>query len=388
MPYVTVKQRVIPYQVSFDDLLSGEIPLDKFYTKSLEKETNTRTVYRASLSEKFIRQYDIAGMISHLKAWNIRYKALRDADIVTLYHKFYIPKKSGGLREINAPIPEFMTALNELKDIFENQIGADSLYHTSAFAYVKGRCTIDSVKRHQMNQSRWFLKLDFSDFFGSTTLEFLCSQLAEIFPFSEIMKSVVGREELTNALQMCFLNGGLPQGTPMSPLLTNIMMIPIDYKLYNYLREQKPHMIYTRYADDILISSRYSFWFSDIQKYIIAELKNINAPFSLNVKKTRYGSSSGSNWNLGVMLNKDNKITIGHRQHDHFKAMISTYTTDKINGKKWDIHDIQVLQGLISYYRMIDKPYIDYTLKHASEKYRLEIEKMIKEDIRNYTVTI
>ncbi|MCL2052843.1 MAG: hypothetical protein FWG90_00155 [Oscillospiraceae bacterium] len=43
--------------------------------------------------------------------------------------------------------------------------------------------------------------------------------------------------ELQKALSLCFSNGGLPQGTPISPFITNVMMIPLDHKLSNSLRQ-------------------------------------------------------------------------------------------------------------------------------------------------------
>lgn len=68
------------------------------------------------------------------------------------------------------------------------------------------------------------------------------------------MKDAEGRELFNTAISLCFLHGGLPQGTPISPMITNIMMIPIDYKLFNSLHDEESTFVYTRYADDMLIS--------------------------------------------------------------------------------------------------------------------------------------
>ena len=105
-------------------------------------------------------------------------------------------------------------------------------YHTAAFAYVKKRSTVDAVKRHQKNSSKWFAKLDLHDFFGSTTLDYAISMFSMVFPFSEIVKEPQGEEALRTAMSLAFLNGGLPQGTPISPLITNVMMIPVDFKVW------------------------------------------------------------------------------------------------------------------------------------------------------------
>lgn len=168
-----------------------------------------------------------------------------------------------------------------------------------------------------------------------------------VYPFSEVIKSPYGREELTKALELAFLNGGLPQGTPISPLITNIMMIPVDFKLSNGFRDfNNQHFVYTRYADDFIISSKQDFDFRDVEKFIIDTLIGFDAPFSINTEKTRYGSRAGRNWNLGVMVNGNNEITVGYKKKRQFQAMLSSYIMDKRNGIEWDRHDIQVMEGL------------------------------------------
>ena len=140
-----------------------------------------------------------------------------------------------GYRRIDAPKYELSYALRQLKDIFEEKY--NMLYHTSAFAYVKGRSTLDAVKRHQKNESKWFAKYDLSNFFGNTTVEFVVKMFSMIFPFSEIVKTDEGKNALETAISLCMLNGGLPQGTPISPMITNIMMIPVDFVLTKTLRD-------------------------------------------------------------------------------------------------------------------------------------------------------
>lgn len=376
MPYITVQQSPIYYQMSFDDILDGTVDLSRMIVPNV---TNTRTHFREFLKTSFLERFDFDSMIAVLEKFNEQHENLFNVERKSLYETFYIPKKSKGLREINAPVPELMNALRQLKTIFETNMFA--LYHTSAFAYVKGRCTVDCVKRHQQNESKWFAKLDFSDFFGSTTEEFVISMFSQIFPFSEIVKRKDGLEALKRALSLCFLNGGLPQGTPISPTITNIMMIPIDHQLCNELRKMDEHYVYTRYADDILISSKIGFDCNKLQDYVLDVLRKFDAPFILKKEKTRYGSSAGRNWNLGVMLNKDNEITIGHQKKKTFKAMCCNYICDKKKGVPWDLHDVQVFSGLISYYRMIEKDYINYVIEQNNKKFGVNLEALIKEDL-------
>ncbi len=325
MTYITIKQPPKYHQMTLEEFLFEAEIKPQIISPNI---TNTRTYEVKNINSKRPYGLNIGELIIKLIQFNKSTEELRNKPRKSLYREFYIPKKSGGLRKIDAPEPELMDALRRLKTIFENDFHV--LYHTSAFAYIRKRSTIDAVKRHQANESKWFGKYDLSNFFGSTSLEFVLKMFSMIYPFSEIMKHDIGKKELSQALELAFLDGGLPQGTPISPVITNVMMIPIDFKLSNGLREyNNQHYVYTRYADDFLISSKYTFKFKEIEQFIINTLNNFEAPFTINSKKTRYGSSAGSNWNLGVMLNKDNQITVGHKKKRQSQAMLASYVMDK-----------------------------------------------------------
>lgn len=379
MIYITVRQSPRYHQMTLEEFLF-ETEVHPILMN--DNTTNTRTYEVDSLSSHFLSKLHLNHLIGKLNDFNRETARLREVPRHKLYHTFYIPKKSGGLRKIDAPNPELMDALRKLKTIFEKDFNA--LYHTSAFAYVRKRSTIDAVKRHQYNKSKWFGKYDLSNFFGSTTPEFVEKMFSMIFPFSELMRNPEGKEQLTTALSLAFLDGGLPQGTPISPIITNLMMIPIDFALSKKLRQfEKQKFIYTRYADDFLVSSRYDFDFKKIENLIVDTLKYFDAPFSIKSSKTRYGSSSGSNWNLGIMLNKDNQITVGHKKKRQFEAMLASYVMDKQNGINWDLNDVQILEGYRNYYRMIEGETIDKIVEHIGNKFKVNIVKMIKDDLRS-----
>ncbi|MBP5462005.1 MAG: RNA-directed DNA polymerase [Lachnospiraceae bacterium] len=378
MVYITVKQPPMYRQMTLEEFLFATEAKQEIINPNM---TNTRTYEVERVGNKFLEKLDVAELITKLSQFNASTDELRSKPRKSLYREFHIPKKSGGLRKIDAPEPELMDALRRLKTIFEEDFHA--LYHTSAFAYVKKRSTIDAVKRHQANESKWFGKYDLSNFFGSTTLDFVMKMFSMIYPFSEVVRYDTGREELRKALELSFLDGGLPQGTPISPLITNVMMIPVDYKLANGLREfNHQRFVYTRYADDFLVSSKYTFSFKEIENYIVDTLKSFDAPFTIKPQKTRYGSSAGSNWNLGVMLNKDNEITIGHKKKRQFQAMLASYVMDKQHGTEWDKSDIQTMEGYRNYYRMVEGEAIDKLVEHVGNKFNVNIVQLIKADLR------
>ncbi len=373
MPFITFLMPDKDKQYTFDDFLNGRVLLETF-----QKYQTTKTFLKENISPEVLEKFQIDKMIDSLEAFNKKYENLINVkNKEELYTSFKIPKRSGGLRKIDAPKESLMEALRSLKDLLES-FGA--LSHNQSFAYVKGRCAVDAVRFHQKNQSRWFLKLDFSNFFGNTTDKFILSQFEKIFPFSEILKTEKGKKEFKTALSLCFLNKGLPQGTPISPVLTNIMMVPIDYDINKFCSEQSPHLCYTRYADDILISCRYSFQWSHTIKKVEEILQKYNSPFSFNHQKTRYASSSGRNWNLGVMLNKDNQITVGHAKKKMLKVKIFSFLRDYTNGNIWDISDVQELNGIISYYKSVEgDEIIDKIISKYEKDFNLKLKELFKQ---------
>ncbi len=373
MIYVTQYAQKRYQQLDFDTVFFGKAA--KFYDPSLTKDTVT--ICKDSLNMAEMRAVSVGGMCDALQSFYDRWKYLYEVDRASLYTSFKIPKATGGYRQIDAPAEELKMALRELKDIMELTFG--SKYHTSAFAYIKGRSTIDAVRRHQHNQSRWFLKTDFSNFFGSTTKEFVMKQLSMIYPYCLLFENPNCEKLLDDVLELCFLNGGLPQGTPMSPFITNVIMVPIDHAINKYCNEHHPRLVYTRYADDMQISSKFSFMFTSVVKDISNILEQFEAPFEIKPKKTHYGSSAGRNWILGVMLNKDNEITVGHVKKKRLMNDIFNMMSDYEEGKKWSVEDIQQLQGNISYYKMVEGEKIDKIIEKYSLQFNKSFEDVCKE---------
>lgn len=350
------------------------------------------------------------------------------------YNTFYLLKSSSKpgqkkYRQIDAPEPALKNALSQLKTLFE-EFMCYNTYHTSAFAYIPGRCTHDLVKRLQKNRSRWILKLDFSNFFGSVTLDFTMQQLEQIYPFSTICATKRGKTALKNCLKLCFLDGHLPQGTPISPLLTNIIMIPIDYHISNILgnnasqitsfdkdnvcgtvesvealnkiinprngdvygtpdgdylftgkdwvKRMDYRLIYNRYADDMYIGSHRGFRYGPVIDEINKILDKFNAPMKLNTSKTKYCSTNGKNWILGLMYNQDQQITVGHRRKKELQATIANFAMDYNAGQPWNIQDTRIAMGNMSYVNNIEPLYVASILEKYSAKFGIDIKETMK----------
>ena len=205
-------------------------------------------------------------------------------------------------------------------------------------------------------------------------------QLEKIAPFSEVMRSPVGRERLSKAIDICFLDGGLPQGTPISPMLTNLVMIPFDHAISNLLH--KHCFVYTRYADDIQISHRNRFNPGEIVNLVKIVMREQQLPYKIKKEKTRFGSSSGRNWNLGLMLNSKNHITIGHEEHKRMKARLHSFIMDETHEKPWSLADTQRLAGQLAYFESIEPHNADHMIFALNEKLNVNFQRLLRDALK------
>ena len=371
--FVTLQRLNGPYQITIDDILNER----DISAIRVDPSAAVITYKVDRISDKLKNKLRLYETLRDIKIFNEKYQDLINTiDKKELYNSFCIPKRSGGLRQIDAPGERLMKALNEMKRIFEEDLLFT--HHTIAYAYVNGRCTKDAVEKHRANNSRWFLKTDLHSFFNSSSTDFVLKMLYQIYPLSEYVYDTTFKREFEKMISLCFLNGGLPQGTPTSPMITNQMMIPIDYEMSKMCHENKPHLVVTRYADDIHISSEYDFRWAEVQKKMMDILSSFGAPFTINKEKTHYGSRSGRNWMLGLMLNNDGKITVGHQKKKIANAMIHQFMTDYSSGKEWSLEDTQKFSGELAYFKSVEPQYFADMIAKYNEKFHADLSKEIK----------
>ena len=272
------------------------------------------------------------------------------------YTEYHIPKASGGYRLISAPSEE----LKEVqKKIYEILLRFGAYAHDAAYAYVKDRTCLNALERHRDKQTKYFYKFDLHDFFPSCTVEVLKRQLKQVYPFCMLPNNT-----LDLIITISTYNGALPQGSPLSPLLCNMVLLPFDWAMHYSIKHFDG--AYTRYADDILISFKRKKQLEFIQHIIEGHLPE---GLTLNKTKSRCGSVAGHNYNLGLILNKEHNITIGHKKKMELKAKLNNFIFDFTNHRYWSIIDTQVLQGELNYFRQIEPEYANFVVTRLENKH-------------------
>lgn len=154
------------------------------------------------------------------------------------YQRYKIPKRSGGFREIMAPVPP----LKEIQRKILRRVLSRLKSHPHARAYEKNHSIVTHALPHV--RKRVVLQLDLEDFFTSTRED----RIAQYF------RKIGWNKEASAALtRICTYRGGLPQGAPTSPRLSNLVNYRMDERLTQLGKHF--HAAYTRYADDIAFSS-------------------------------------------------------------------------------------------------------------------------------------
>lgn len=358
----------IKKQISFEDLLKDPFTQYLNPKETIQKVTvEVRDDYAENL---FARKYKNPYI-------PIPPKSLPYEEVKNNYKTFTIPKKSNPHkhRTIHAPSERLLFIQRIYNEYIKNDLHV--LSHNAAHAYESKRSIVTANEKHQANNSKWFLHIDLKDFFPSINETFLRSILNQIYPFRFIPE-----ERLEDIIQyglhdLKSTEPGMPQGSALSPTLSNIVMVPIDYTIAETLQNyNKHHYVYTRYADDITISCKQKFDPQEIINIIEAAFVKYNAPLKVNNEKTRFGSIAGRNYHLGIIINKDNKLSAGHEKNNKFRAMIFNFCQI---GEEWDRHEIQKMLGLISHYKSFEPDFVNKTIKKYNDKFGIDLLVKAKE---------
>lgn len=252
-----------------------------------------------------------------------------------------IPKKSGGIRVIKIP------AMN-LK-VIQRWILDNILFYIPVSSYATGFCKkrsiVNNAERHIGKQC--IINLDIENFFPTICIE----QIFRIFYYYGYTK------EISYLLaRLCTNDGYLPQGSPASPYISNIVCLKLDKRLSSLAKKYRCD--YSRYADDITFSGEYGIEkIIDISKDII-----IDEGFSVNERKTRIAYKHQRQEVTGLIVS-ENKVSVpkkykrklkqeiyfckkfGVENHLHHISCKKRFYKEHLYGKAYFVHMVEPDEG-------------------------------------------
>ena len=171
------------------------------------------------------------------------------------YKTFEIPKKSGGSRKICAPTEDLKLLQRRLADLLQDcvdEIKKAQGRHDDgpkpdkiAHGFRRRRSIVTNAARHR--RRRFVFNVDIADFFGSINF----GRVRGFF-ISDKNFQLNPKVATLIAQAACFENS-LPQGSPCSPVISNLIGHVLDVHLAKLA--EKTGCIYSRYADDLTFST-------------------------------------------------------------------------------------------------------------------------------------
>lgn len=264
------------------------------------------------------------------------------------YEEIIIKKKNKNLRYLNEPSPILKGIQKRiLKNVLE-----EKMISKCAYAYKKGLSTILNAKSHV--GCKVILKLDIENFFDNINFYKVYNSC-----FNENLYPKKLGMLLTN---LCVYNDMLPQGSPTSGYISNIVLRNFDCNIDAYCKDK--NINYTRYSDDMTFSGDF-----DIRKLIkyVNELL-YKERFRLNKSKIKVVLNTTRQQVTGIVVNEKINLSKNYKRKIRQEVYYVLKYGVKSHIEKRNINlscnrYLSVLLGKINYVLTVnpnDKEFINY----------------------------
>jgi len=297
-------------------------------------------------------------MVYSKKEWNRIEEICNDRK--AHYNRYFIPKKSGGKREILAPSDELKALQEKLLNefIYQHFIPSVSIVH-NAMAHVGAAILVNvdvkdffpSITADMLQEKVFFDKL-YSIEYRRIRDDLLRKgkKIYEIEAKKDIEPKIKKKELkkqanlLTKLVTYPYKNKeALPQGAPTSPALSNIVCFEMDNVMSGLANRN--NSVYTRYADDLTFSSPENKKLNRIIPVIIDLLKKHG--FRANEKKIHVNRRSGRMQVTGLVVN--DKVSYGRGRLRIIRAALHNAKMKICNDKELVPFDVMHYRGMASY---------------------------------------
>lgn len=304
------------------------------------------------------------------------------------YRRFFMQKKSGGLRLISAPMPQLKYVQTW---ILENILAKVPL-HDAAHGFVQGRSICSNARPHLGSAA--VVNMDLKDFFPTVAYPRVKGMFRSL-GYSEKLSTILALicteadvEETVLDGETYYVQTGqrhLPQGAPTSPAITNIICRRMDARMRGIARGLG--IQYTRYADDLTFSGGDALT-TNITKLLWRCRAVIAAEgFTLHPDKLRIMRKGRRQEVTGVVVNE--KLNVERPTLKRFRALLHQIEKNGPEGRHWNhAPDLfAAIHGYASFVFMVNPekgaPLLEQT-KRILEKYRWK--QKVRHPAKGYTM--
>ncbi len=264
-----------------------------------------------------------------------------------------IPKPNGDVRTLGIPTVVDRLIQQAIAQALTPYM--EPTFSNSSYGFRPNRNAWQAVRQAQQyiqSGKRWVVDMDLEKFFDRVDHDILMSRLTRIIKDERLLKLIRRylEAEMVDGKGVIKRDKGMPQGGPLSPLLSNILLDELDKEL-----ERRGHS-FCRYADDcnIYVSSQKAgeHLLKDLSEFLAKTLK-----LQVNAQKSAVARPWARKF-LGYSFtwHKVARLKITASSVDRLKDKIRSLTTG--NGSKSVAKAISeltpVLGGWMSYFRLIE----------------------------------
>ncbi len=275
------------------------------------------------------------------------------------YTLFDIPKKNGGTRTIKAPEMTLKNLQRRLSNVLNGCLREieKTAPNNLAHGFKEGYSIQTNAKCH--TKKRYVLNIDLKDFFPS----FNFGRVRGFFIKNNHFQ--LDSDVATILAQIACHDNELPQGSPCSPVISNLIAHILDVRMVHVAK--KNHCTYSRYADDITFSTSQKTFPSDIANYVsdkwivsdYVKTKVERCGFEINESKTRMQHKDRRQSVTGLIANR--KVNVRKEYYKNARAMLfhfittgNYFTKSMINPldtgeEKVILNDLNILDGIVSH---------------------------------------
>ena len=271
-----------------------------------------------------------------LSVSKIRWLAFnRSVSTVSHYRQFTMPKKTGGVRHISAPMPLLKTVQHWLLENILYRMDVTDKAH----GFVPGRGILTNALPHV--GKTLVVNLDLQNFFPTISYRRVKGFFRAV-GYSEKLATVFALLCTEPATDLVEADGkkyyvqtgerALPQGAPSSPVLTNLICRRLDARLSGVAT--KFGLTYTRYADDLTFSGDDAEHGASVGK-LLWQVRQIikDEGFVVHPGKTQVMRKGARREVTGIVVNE--KPSIARKKLRQFRAVLHQIDRHGPAGKTW-----------------------------------------------------